>query len=76
MPYDSGMDVRKIVSMLGGTNATARLCDIRPPSVSEWIAKNKIPKAQMKYLEAVRPDAFAVDVHDQLDMAGRHEMSA
>lgn len=46
-----------IIDRLGGTSETARLCDIKPPSVSEW-RKTGIPKAQLKYLKAVRPDVF------------------
>lgn len=46
-----------IIDRLGGTSETARLCDIKPPSVSEW-RKNGIPKAQLKFLRAIRPDVF------------------
>jgi len=46
-----------IIDALGGTSATARLCEVQPPSVSEW-RKNGIPKAQLKFLKLARPDAF------------------
>ena len=46
-----------IIDRLGGTSETARLCEIKPPSVSEW-RKTGIPKAQLKYLMAIRPDVF------------------
>ena len=46
-----------IIDRLGGTSETARLCDIQPPSVSEW-RKKGIPKAQLKYLKAIRPEVF------------------
>ena len=48
--------VSKIIDQLGGTAAVARLCEIKPSSVSEWKARNVIPKAQMKYLMLLRPD--------------------
>jgi hypothetical protein len=47
-----------IIDRLGGTSETARLCEVKPPSVSEW-RRNGIPKAQLKFLKAVRPDVFA-----------------
>lgn len=65
MPYDRGMDAKTVIRRLGGTSAAARLCEIKPPSVSEWIAKNKIPKAQEKFLRAVRPDAFVPESDGQ-----------
>jgi hypothetical protein len=46
-----------IIDRLGGTSETARLCEVKPPSVSEW-RKTGIPKAQMKYLRLARPDVF------------------
>lgn len=47
----------EIIDRLGGTTAVARLCEIEPPSVSEW-KKRGIPKAQLKYLRLLRPDVF------------------
>lgn len=47
-----------IIDRLGGTSETARLCEVKPPSVSEWRHKG-IPKAQLKFLKAVRPDVFS-----------------
>jgi hypothetical protein len=46
-----------IIDRLGGTSETARLCEVKPPSVSEWRHKG-IPKTQLKFLKAVRPDVF------------------
>ena len=48
----------KIIDGLGGTSATAKLCDIKVPSVCEW-RHNGIPKPWRKYFEAIRPDLFA-----------------
>lgn len=53
------MDANKIIDDLGGTNEVARLCDIQPPSVSEWREKNAIPKARLMFLRLLRPDVFA-----------------
>ena len=47
----------KIIDQLGGTTVVARLCDIKPPSVSEWRRKG-IPKARIQYLSLIRPDIF------------------
>lgn len=51
------MDASTIIDRLGGTVEVARLCEVKPPSVSEW-RRNGIPKAREMYLRAVRPDAF------------------
>lgn len=52
------MDVIDVIEKLGGTSEVARLCEIEPPSVSEW-KRNGIPKARLMYLRAIRPDIFA-----------------
>lgn len=46
-----------IIDSLGGTSATARLCEVQPPSVSEW-RKNGIPKTQLRVIKLLRPDLF------------------
>lgn len=46
-----------IIDRLGGTSETARLCEIEPPSVSDW-RKYGIPKSRLLFLKAVRPDVF------------------
>jgi hypothetical protein len=48
----------EIIDALGGTSEVARLCDIKPPSVSDW-RKHGIPKPWRKYLGEIRPEAFA-----------------
>lgn len=52
-------DSRKI-DLLGGTNAVARLCKVRSPSVSKW-RQSGIPDARRMFLELIRPDVFASD---------------
>lgn len=52
-----------IIDRLGGTSETARLCEVQPPSVSEWRHKG-IPRAQLKFLKAVRPDVFEAAAPD------------
>lgn len=47
----------RIIDGLGGTSETARLCDVKPPSVSEW-RKTGIPKTQLKFLKLARPEIF------------------
>lgn len=55
---DTNIDASAIIEALGGTSAVAEMCDIKPPSVSEWKARNIIPKARLKYLRLARPDVF------------------
>lgn len=47
----------KVIDGLGGTSATARLCDIKVPSVCQW-RHDGIPKPWLKYFKAIRPDLF------------------
>lgn len=47
----------EIIDRIGGTAATARLCEIKPGSVSEW-RKKGIPKARLQFLRLARPDVF------------------
>lgn len=56
------MDANKIIDALGGTSETARLCDITAGAVSQWRASGKIPKAQLKYLQLLRPEVFTADL--------------
>jgi ABC-type hemin transport system substrate-binding protein len=48
----------EIIDALGGTNATAELCNVKPPSVSDW-RKTGIPDARLMFLKLARPDVFA-----------------
>lgn len=59
----------KIIDALGGTAAVARLCKIKPPSVSEW-RKNGIPDARRQFLEAIRPDIFGPAPEKELQGEG------
>lgn len=38
-----GMDAQTLIESLGGTSIVAKLSQVKPPSVSEWKANNKIP---------------------------------
>jgi DNA-binding transcriptional regulator YdaS (Cro superfamily) len=49
------MNDSDIIDSLGGTSAVARLCDIKPPSVSDW-RKNGIPKPWRHFFAAMRPE--------------------
>jgi len=50
----------EIIDRLGGTTEVARICQIKPPSVSEWRSTG-IPSARRQFLELLRPDAFRTD---------------
>lgn len=52
------MDQNVIIDRLGGTAEVARLCQVKPPSVSQW-RESGIPAARLMFLKAVRPDVFA-----------------
>lgn len=60
MPIICVMTDSEIIDLLGGTGAVAELCEVRPPSVSEWRHKG-IPRARLKFLRAVRPDVFGAE---------------
>lgn len=54
------MNQNEIIDKLGGTAEVARLCQVKPPSVSQW-RESGIPAARLMYLKAIRPDVFAND---------------
>jgi hypothetical protein len=47
-----------IIERLGGTTATAELCEVSPSAVSQWKGEEGIPKRQLKFLRLARPDVF------------------
>lgn len=51
------MNPSAIIEALGGTFRVAELCEVRPPSVSDW-KKNGIPRARLMFLRVVRPEVF------------------
>lgn len=52
------MNANKIIDALGGTFRVAEMCEVRPPSVSDW-RKNGIPRARLMFLRLARPEVFA-----------------
>ncbi|MFL1558606.1 hypothetical protein [Pseudomonas sp. O11] len=51
------MNPSEIIDALGGTFRVAELCEVRPPSVSDW-RKYGIPRARMMFLRIARPEVF------------------
>lgn len=47
----------RVINALGGTSAVARLCEVKPPSVSEW-KRNGMPETHARFLRLLRPDVF------------------
>lgn len=47
-----------VIDALGGTNKVAEICNVRPPSVSEWRRKG-IPAARRQFLQLLRPEVFS-----------------
>lgn len=69
------MDSNQIIDALGGTGAVAELCNVQPPSVSQWRTSG-IPSARLMFLKAVRPDVFAApDEAVQEDDPGQHQQA-
>lgn len=68
------MDDSKIIDKLGGTAEVARICEVRPPSVSEW-RKNGIPPARLQFLKLLRPEVFAATPAANDDTAPAEEGS-
>lgn len=52
------MDSSQIIDALGGTAEVAKLCNVKPPSVSQW-RESGIPQARLMFLRLARPDVFA-----------------
>ena len=50
----------EIIDALGGTSETARICQVKDPSVSEW-RRNGIPRARLMFLKLARPEVFSGD---------------
>ncbi len=47
----------EIINALGGTSKVARLCKIKPPSVSEW-RREGIPEYRLDYLRLLCHEVF------------------
>jgi hypothetical protein len=45
------------IEQLGGNAKVAEICEVSRAAVSQW-RHNGIPKAQRKFLKAVRPEVF------------------
>lgn len=58
------MNNSKIIDELGGTSAVAKLCEVKPSSVSEWRI-NGIPNARRQYLALLRPDVFGASADSE-----------
>lgn len=55
----------KLLMPLGGTFAFARLCEVQPPTVSQWL-KGFIPRARIMYVRVVRSDLNElIERHEQ-----------
>lgn len=59
------MTADEIIDALGGTFEVARLCEVQPPSVSEW-RKAGVPKARLMFLRLARPEVFAAEDFDDI----------
>jgi hypothetical protein len=52
------IDPNVVIDRLGGTTAVAKICELKPPTVSEWRTLG-IPRAWLKYFQIAFPEAFA-----------------
>jgi hypothetical protein len=57
---DKQLTPSEIIDALGGTSATARLCEVSPAAVTPWRTKG-IPQARLMFLRLKRPDLFGND---------------
>jgi DNA-binding transcriptional regulator YdaS (Cro superfamily) len=46
---DSQLD--RIIRELGGVTAVARICEVKPPSVCEWVQRGRIPATRCEQIE-------------------------
>jgi hypothetical protein len=51
--YYSGVQAKELIEKLDGVTAVAGIFSIKPPSVSEWYAKNDIPEGRLIILAVV-----------------------
>ena len=54
------MNPSQIIDALGGTAEVAKLCKVKPPSVSQW-RESGIPQARLMFLKLARPDVFQIE---------------
>lgn len=54
----NNLTASEIIDRLGGTTEVARICQVKPPSVSEWRSSG-IPPARRQFLELLKPEAFS-----------------
>lgn len=52
----------RVVQAFGGVTKVARLCDVKPSSVSGWFITG-IPRAREQYLRLLNPGAFKTTKH-------------
>ena len=62
------MEPNQIIDALGGTSEVARLCGIKPPSVSEW-RRDGIPWPWLLFFSRERPDVVRPDIVEQMRIA-------
>lgn len=60
------MTPSEIIDALGGTFRVAELCEVKPPSVSDW-RKHGIPRARLMFLRVARPEVFEGLASDEAD---------
>lgn len=60
------MNSSALIEALGGTFSVAKLCEVRPPSVSGW-KKHGIPPARLMFLRMARPEVFKELEHSVAD---------
>ena len=47
----NAIDLTELITRLGGTSEVARMCKVRPPSVSEWRSRGLIPADRCEQIE-------------------------
>lgn len=52
------IDITEVIAALDGTSAVARICNVKPPSVSEWRRNGRFPEAQCPTIEFASKGRF------------------
>jgi len=55
--HPSNPEAVRVIEAFGGPSSLARICGVRPHSVSEW-GRYGIPQAREQYLRLLNPAAF------------------
>lgn len=56
------INITEVIEGLGGTSAVARICNVKPPSVSEWRRNGRFPEAKCPAIELESKGKYPCEV--------------